>query len=315
MRIVRFNVVGEPVSRARTGVLLAGDVVGDLRAGYAACLLAQDRDEQARALAALRVPPDVQLILHHGVPARQALERAAAWLGETLIRSPGATGPDGEALFVPLAQARLHNPLKPGRLLVVTDNRAGSDAPVVQEWYWHAVMGPVRDLSLPAALAGKGLDYGTGIAVVMARTIHHADAAAAAAAISGYMVANVVHGALPPDAGDLTGDVGFRRCLIGPALVDAAEVADPSALRLTTRVNGKDVQAGTTAALAWPLPRLVARLSRYGLEAGDVIVTGLLSDRQPAGSAAVPRLREGDLLESVAEGLGAMRNRVVREGP
>lgn len=313
MKIVRYNIVGEPVACARTGVLLPGDVVGDLRAGYAACLLAQDGDEQARELAALRVPPDVRLILHHGVPARQALERAAAWLGETLARKPDATGPEGEPLFVPLARARLHNPLKPGRLLVVVGNRAGGSAPAVQEWYWHSVMGPVRDLAMPSALDGAGLDYGTGLAVVMARAIHGADECIASAAIAGYMVANIVRAAPTEASGDLAGDSEFRRCLIGPSLVDAAEAPDSAALRLTTRVNGKDVQAGTTADLAWAIPRLVARLSRYGLEAGDMIVTGLLSDAQPAGVAAVPRLHAGDVLESAIEGLGAMRNRVVVE--
>ncbi|MGH8618916.1 MAG: fumarylacetoacetate hydrolase family protein [Burkholderiales bacterium] len=313
MRIVRYNIVGEPVACARTGVLLPGEVVGDLRAGYAACLLAQDGDAEAAALAALRVPPDVRAILHQGAPARQALERAAAWLADTLARKSDATGPEGEPLFVPLARARLHNPLKPGRLLVVVGNHAGGGAPVVQEWYWHAVMGPVRDLAIPAALDASGLDYGTGLAVVMGQMIHGADERAAATAIAGYMVANIVRGASADTSDDLTGDSEFRRCLIGPALVDAMEVADCAALRLTTRVNGKEVQAGTTAKLPWPVPRLVARLSRYGLEAGDVIVTGLLSDARPAGSRGVPRLRMGDVLESDIEGLGLMRNKVVLE--
>jgi len=311
VRIVRYNIVGEPVTCARTGVLLPGDVVGDLRAGYAACLLEQDRDAQARELAALRVPPDLRQILHDGAPARLALERAAAWLGETLSRKPDAAGPDGEPLLVPLARARLHNPLKPGRLLVVVGNCAGSAAPAVQEWYWHSVMGPVRDLAMPAALDKAGLDFGTGLAVVMGRTIHGADDRTAGAAIAGYMVANIVRAAPGSVPGDLAGDSEFRRCLIGPSLVDAAEAPDSAALRLMTRVNGKDVQAGTTADLPWAVPRLVARLSRYGLEAGDMIVTGLLSDAEPAGGPGVPRLHAGDVLESAIEGLGTMRNTVV----
>jgi hypothetical protein len=312
VRIVRFNIVGEPVSRARTGVLLAGDVVGDLRAGYAACLLSQDDDSQARDLAALRVPPDVRSILQQGAPARQALERAAAWLADTLARNPNATGPDGEPLFVPLARGRLHNPLKPGRLLVVVGDCPGDAAPEVQEWYWHAVMGPVRDLPLPSALASTGLDYGTGVAVVLAQPVHDVDERTAASAIAGYMVANVVRTASQSVvSGDLAGDTEFRRCIIGPALVDADETGDTGTLQLSTRVNGREVQTGTTTVLRWPIPRLIARLSRHRLEAGDMIVTGLLSDRLPAGTADVPRLREGDVLESAVEGLGVMRNRVV----
>ena len=247
-------------------------------------------------------------------PSRNHTRTEVAWLAAMLARKPDATGPNGEPLFVPLARARLHNPLKPGRLLVVVGNRQGSAAPAVQEWYWHSVMGPVRDLAMPATLNEAGLDYGTGLAVVIGRTIHGADERTAGAAIAGTMVANIVRAApLPVARDDLAGDSEFRRCLIGPSLVDAAEAPDSAALRLTTRVNGKDVQAGTTADLSWAIPRLVARLSRYGLAAGDMIVTGLLSDAQPAGTATAPRLHAGDVLESAIEGLGMMRNRVVAD--
>lgn len=309
MRVLRFNALSEPVSRARTGVLLAGDVVGDLRAGYAACLVEEAKDAQGREIAGLRIPPDVRQILHVGGPARLALERAAAWLAERYAKNPDGKGLDGEMLFVPLAGARLHNPLKPGRLIVVEGNAGTSGKVVVRDRSAASVIGPVRDISMLPML--DGLAYGTGLAIVIGRACRALEARDALDAVAGYMVANVVHAPENnADAEDLAGDVAFSRCIIGPYLVDFHDAPDIGSLRLTTRVNGVVVQSGIISSLRWPIERLIARLSRYGLEAGDTIVTGLLSDHAPAGSSAVPYLRSGDLLESGIEGLGALRNRV-----
>jgi 2-keto-4-pentenoate hydratase/2-oxohepta-3-ene-1,7-dioic acid hydratase in catechol pathway len=308
MKIVRFNATGEPVTRARTGVLLAKDIVGDLRAGCAGYLVDHVKDIQGREIAALRIPLDVRQILHNG-PARQAIEHAAAWLAEQHRKDAGK-GVDGEPLFFPLAAVRLHNPLKPSRLVIVAGNMGpGSSKPMVANRAPASVMGPVRDVAMPAAL--KHLVYGTGLAIVMARNCHGIEPREVPSAIAGYMAANEVHAAA--DTEDLDGDVGFRRCIIGPALVDAGDIRDLSSVRIMTRVNGNVVQSGTLAALRWPVDKLIARLSRHGLETGDVIVTGLLSDSGPAGGATMPYLRDGDLLESELEGIGTMRNRVVAE--
>ena len=306
MRLLRFNALTEPVSRARTGVLLAGDIVGDLRAGLAACLAEEDKDAHAREIAGLRVPPDVRQILHAGVPARRAIERAAGWLGARHVKDPASKGLDGEPLFVPLAGARLHNPLKPGRLIVVEGNAAGGK-PAARDRSPASFIGPVRDISKPKAV--DGLAYGTGLAIVIGRSCHGIDARDAPGTVAGYMVANEVDEQPNAAGGGVAGDVAFHRCIIGPCLVDAADAPDLRSLRLVTRVNGKVVQSGT-ADLPLSVGELVAALSRHGLEAGDTIVTGMLSQREPSGTAAVPFLRTGDLLESEIEGLGVMRNRV-----
>jgi 2-keto-4-pentenoate hydratase/2-oxohepta-3-ene-1,7-dioic acid hydratase in catechol pathway len=308
MKILRFNALTEPVSRARTGVLLAGDVIGDLRAGLAACLAEEDKDAQGREIANLRVPPDVRQILHAGAPARRALARAAEWLARRHAKDPESKGVDGEALFVALAAARLHNPLKPGRLVVVAGNAAAGGMPMARDRSPASVMGPVRDIPMPAAL--DGLIYGTALAIVIARACHAIEAREAMNAVAGYMVANEINAQPGTLSEALAGDVAFHRCIIGPCLVDPAEAPDIRSRKMTTRVNGKVVQSGTVAALQRPIEQLVADLSRYGLEAGDTIVTGLLSDGAPCGTEAVPVLRNGDLLESEIEGLGTLRNRV-----
>src|SRR5882672_2620156 len=261
MRLLRFNALNEPVSRARTGVLLAGDIVGDLRAGYATCLVEEGKDVQGREIAGLRIPPDVRQILHVGGPARVAVERAAAWLAERYAKYPNGKGLDGEMLFVPLAGARLHNPLKPGRLIVVEGNTGASGQPVVRDHSSASFIGPVRDIATPGVL--DGLAYGTGVAIVIGRTCHALEARDALNAVAGYMVANIVHARLNnADIEGLAGDIAFTRCIIGPYLVEPQAAPEFGSLHLTTHVNGMVVQSGATSSLLWPLDRLIARLSR-----------------------------------------------------
>jgi 2-keto-4-pentenoate hydratase/2-oxohepta-3-ene-1,7-dioic acid hydratase in catechol pathway len=99
----------------------------------------------------------------------------------------------------------------------------------------------------------------------------------------------------------------------GPFLVPRFAVADPSALRLTLRLNGEVVQDETTDDLIHPVDRLVAYASTaVELLPGDLLLTG-----SPAGNAAHHGnrwLRPGDVLEGEITGLGRQRNRCVAPG-
>lgn len=93
---------------------------------------------------------------------------------------------------------------------------------------------------------------------------------------------------------------------IGPWLVDAADVPDPMALCLTTRVNGELTQHGTTADMIFDIPTLIEYLSSFmTLSPGDVILTGT-----PQGLADVV---PGDVIETEIEGIGCLVNTIVDE--
>jgi len=62
---------------------------------------------------------------------------------------------------------------------------------------------------------------------------------------------------------------------LGPWIVDAADVPDPQALSLSTRVNGVEVQHGSTADMILPVAGLIEYLSSFlTLMPGDLILTG-----------------------------------------
>jgi 2-keto-4-pentenoate hydratase/2-oxohepta-3-ene-1,7-dioic acid hydratase in catechol pathway len=90
-------------------------------------------------------------------------------------------------------------------------------------------------------------------------------------------------------------------CPIGPRIVAGL---DPSALRITTRVNGVVKQDSSTADLIFDVPALIAFCSAHmTLEVGDVISTGT-----PSG---VGNLAPGDVVEVEIEGIGVLRNPVI----
>jgi 5-oxopent-3-ene-1,2,5-tricarboxylate decarboxylase / 2-hydroxyhepta-2,4-diene-1,7-dioate isomerase len=91
---------------------------------------------------------------------------------------------------------------------------------------------------------------------------------------------------------------------IGPWIVDAADVPDPQALRMTTRVNDTLVQDGSTADMILDVAGLIAYLSSVTtLMPGDMILTGT-----PQG---VHFCAAGDTVECEIEGIGRLANHLV----
>lgn len=98
---------------------------------------------------------------------------------------------------------------------------------------------------------------------------------------------------------------------IGPVLVTADEIADPSNLRLMTRVNGETVQDANTGQMIHSLAKIIAYITdTVTLTAGDVIATGT-----PGGvgmSFTPPRLlAAGDEVEVEVESIGTIRTPIV----
>jgi len=92
--------------------------------------------------------------------------------------------------------------------------------------------------------------------------------------------------------------------VLGPWLVDAAEVPDPQALALRTLVNGRVTQQGSTADMVHTVAELIEYLSSFmTLSPGDVILTGT-----PEG---VVNVDVGDAVVTEIDGIGRLTNTIV----
>lgn len=91
---------------------------------------------------------------------------------------------------------------------------------------------------------------------------------------------------------------------VGPWLVDAPLVPDPMGLALTTKVDGRTTQSGTTHDMIFDVPFLVAWLSSFmTLAPGDLILTGT-----PEGLVDTPI---GAVVETSIDGVGTLINTIV----
>lgn len=159
------------------------------------------------------------------------------------------------------------------------------------------------------------LDFEGELAVVIGRQARHVKAERALDFVAGYACYN--DGSVRDwqrHTSQFTPGKNFSRTGgFGPWLTTTDEIADPSTLELTTRLNGKVVQHATTDDLIFSVPRLIEYCSAFTvLNPGDVIITGTTGG---VGAFRDPPLwmKPGDLVEVEVSSIGVLRNTVIDE--
>ncbi|MGX1349546.1 2-keto-4-pentenoate hydratase/2-oxohepta-3-ene-1,7-dioic acid hydratase in catechol pathway [Bradyrhizobium elkanii] len=99
----------------------------------------------------------------------------------------------------------------------------------------------------------------------------------------------------------------------GPWMTTADEIPDVRRLRLTTRVNGNEVQRARLSDLIFDVAALISYCSSFcELVPGDIIVTGTTGG---AGAHSKPPrwLKDGDIVDVEITDIGRLRNQVWAE--
>ncbi|MFG1681221.1 fumarylacetoacetate hydrolase family protein [Nonomuraea sp. NPDC049269] len=247
--------------------------------------------------------------------------------------------------WLPLAELRVHAPVEPRQILqsganyrthvidlavahepaggrpaeqvraevgAMMDRRAAEDQPYVFVGLPSSVTGPYDDVVIPAWCVKP--DWELELAAVIGRPAFRVDPEDALEHVAAYTIAN-----------DITArELVFRRDMpeigtdwlraknaptftpLGPYLVPAAFVPDPSNLRVTLRLNGEVMQDESTKDMIFDVARLVSYASQtVELLPGDLVLTG-----SPAGNGLHHGrlLRSGDVMEGTITGLGVQRN-------
>ncbi len=219
---------------------------------------------------------------------------------------------------VPLEEAAILAPVpRPGKILAAAVNYQShvptgkavlgqEEAPSVPQLFLKpasSVIGPEETIVLP--VGARRVDAEGELVAVIGRRCRKVAPEEALAYVLGYTCGNDVSARHWQ-----RDDVQWWRAKgadtfspIGPVI---ATGLDPSRLYLRTRVNGKEAQASSTAALIFGVAELVSFASQVmTLEPGDLVFTG--TPGEP------PRLEHGDVVEVEIEGIGTLRNPVLRE--
>jgi 2-keto-4-pentenoate hydratase/2-oxohepta-3-ene-1,7-dioic acid hydratase in catechol pathway len=100
---------------------------------------------------------------------------------------------------------------------------------------------------------------------------------------------------------------------LGPVMVTADEIPDPTRLTLVTCLNGEEMQRSGTDLLIYSIPQIVKFVSDFtSLSPGDIIATGTPAG---VGHRRTPPvwMKPGDVLEVEISGIGTLRNPVIAE--
>jgi 2-keto-4-pentenoate hydratase/2-oxohepta-3-ene-1,7-dioic acid hydratase in catechol pathway len=99
-------------------------------------------------------------------------------------------------------------------------------------------------------------------------------------------------------------------CPMGPTLVTADEIPDPTRLKLETRVNGELRQNAVVSDLIFDIPTLIETISRgITLMPGDIIATGT-PEGVGIGFTPPKYLKSGDTVAITIDPIGTLTNAV-----
>ena len=101
--------------------------------------------------------------------------------------------------------------------------------------------------------------------------------------------------------------------VLGPCLVTADEIKNAYELEMIARVNGEEWGRGNSRDMHWKFEDCIAHASRSEtLHAGEFFGSGTVGNG--CGLEQMRFLEPGDAVELEVEGIGVLRNRIVRAG-
>jgi 2-keto-4-pentenoate hydratase/2-oxohepta-3-ene-1,7-dioic acid hydratase in catechol pathway len=165
-----------------------------------------------------------------------------------------------------------------------------------------AVVGPDDPIVYPAC--STRVDHEAELAIVIKRRCRNVPPERAREFVLGYTCLNDVtaRDLQERDGGPTRAKAFDTFCPLGPCI---ATDIDPNAVTVEALVNGEIRQSSSTKELIFSVEEIVARVSQImTLLPGDVIATGT-----PPG---VGPLRPGDRVEIRIEGIGSLKNTVVK---
>jgi 2-keto-4-pentenoate hydratase/2-oxohepta-3-ene-1,7-dioic acid hydratase in catechol pathway len=162
--------------------------------------------------------------------------------------------------------------------------------------------------------ASADFDFEGELAVVMGEGGRHIARQQALSKVFGYTIFNDGSVRDVQFQHSLTAGKNFYRSgAMGPWIVSAADIPDPTQLWLSTTLNGQRVQHSQTDDLIFDIPAIIEYISGFTpLQAGDIIATGTPDG---VGMARKPPLwlKPGDLIDVQISQIGCLSNGV-RDG-
>jgi 2-keto-4-pentenoate hydratase/2-oxohepta-3-ene-1,7-dioic acid hydratase in catechol pathway len=332
MRLYTYSVSTPVGTFERIGVELDRRLL-DLNLACAAYSQAVEGEDDAYGYAGFMMPPRMVSYLERGQRARALAKRIVAFVGEELSQGREVCAPRGEHVLFDFSDVRIMAPV-PRPTLVrdcmvflehFRENWARRGLKVPDVFYER----PCWATQSGAVVAGTGdpifvprytkqLDFELELGLYIGRKGINISEAEADSHIAGFTVFNDVSARdvqmreQEMRMGPSKGKNFEHGSIMGPCLVTPDEL-DYNNLRMVARVNGEVVADDNSKDMYHKFPRIIAQISEEEfLYPGDFIASGT----SPHGTAMMSSLGRwlvpGDVVELEIDGIGVIRNEVVR---
>jgi len=325
MKLATFEIPTPAGPLRRIGAAVDGRLI-DFATAYAAHLDRTDPGCDAQRVAGLLFPPDMALFLGSGTLGRTAANQAleAAVVADEALGARTSFASHEVRLLAPLPRPRvLRDFLTFEGHMKQAFKALGRSDPISPLWYEvpayykgdpDTVVGP--DAIVPVPQYCEKFDFELELAMVIGRRGKNIPKSEADRYIAGYTIWNdfsardqqMREGPLgmgPSKAKDF--DAGNA---VGPYLVTADEI-DVQNLKMLARVNGEVWTDSTSAGRQFSFADLIAHVSQSEtIYPGELWGSGTVTGG--SGLELGRWLHPGDVVELEIEGIGTLRNRVVR---
>lgn len=309
MKLINYTVAGQ----TRAGAIVDDKVI-DLNYAYQA-LLKSEGKYRYEEIAHAYVPAITDELFQGGKESIQLADSAVKYALEN---------PDSfdKPLVHNKADVKVEAPVqKPGKIICVGHNfrkhiqemgREIPSNPVIFAKFANTILGPEDDI--PFYPISEQLDYEAEFTFVIGKQAVNVSEEDALDYVAGYTITNDVtyRDIQRRTLQWLQGKTVDGSAPMGPYLVTADEIGDPTGLDMVLKVNGEVRQSTNTDDFVFNVPKLVSFLSGLmTLEPGDVVLTGTPGG---VGVAMNPPtfLKDGDVVTIEVDKIGTLENKVVK---
>lgn len=328
MKLVTFTNNSAPLLGRRVGAIVGNRVLDLNRVGALQAAARGAVIQRAKAVADAVLPCDMLTFLEAGEVAMSAAREAIDFAQS---RDEGI---DGLSLWSGLGDVSLLSPVpRPASIrdtisfeghAKAFERRTGKatapiwyERPIYYKGNPRSVVGPEEAIEWPSYAAK--LDYETEFGCFVGKSGRDIAEDCARAHIAGYVIFNdfsardVIPGEVAANLGPSKGKDFDTGNAMGPWLVTPDEV-DPTNLTMVARINGEVWSEGNSADMRWTFEQMIVFISRAEtLYPGDFIGSGTIENG--CGDELDKWLQPGDVVEIEVEGLGVLRNTIVRKEP
>lgn len=191
------------------------------------------------------------------------------------------------------------------------------EQPIYYKCNRFSVIGTGADVLWPRY--AERLDYELEFGIFLGKTGKNISREAARSHIFGFCIFNDVS-ARDAQMREMQGQLGPAKGkdfdtgnILGPWLTTADEVPNPYGLTMVARINGEEWSRGNSGKMQHKFEDMIAHVSRdETLHAGEFFGSGTVGNG--CGLEQGRFLKPGDTVELEVEGLGLLRNRIVKQG-